>query len=230
MTQEELIIYWKNFFKDLFLGTFSRAVLWCSLSILLSIGLFSLFKAFILDSINIGMWIEWLFLGLAAFWYFSWGVFHGLSGAIIHTIHKKISETIGGLQGLLDLLSKQVFMSTSKVQRVFTKEEISEKFNSFGNKFLNELKLKSPAGWAASFFFKLILKVLRLMFLDDVTKTLLQKPGHQILPSDIESAVRRVSIDAMLTPIIEQFMLVHFLNFALMVVSFGLPFILLLII
>ena len=224
MTQEELIIHWKNFFKDLFLGTFTRAVSSGLLGFGLGAAFLGLFKGYFLDQIEISVWLEVPILGLAMVWYLAWGLFHSLGGATIYTIQRKVSETIGGLQSLLDLLSRQALGSIPKVHRVFTKTEISEKFEGFGKQFQANLKLKGLTGWIVSFFFGLILKVLRFMFLDEVAETVLNKPGNEITSSDIESVVRRIGVEALLSPIVDQFILIHILNFALMILTLGMPF------
>ena len=224
MTQEKLIVHWKLFVKDLFLGTFTRVVICGFTGFGFGSIFLGLFKNNKLEPLDLNIWLEWPILSMFIFWFLGWGTFHGLGGAIVYTLQKKISEMVSGIQGLFDLLSKQALGSISKIHRVFTKDEIAEKFDSFGKDFQANLKLKGVGGWLSSFFFTFILRTLKFMFLDEIAETLLKKPGDKITSADIESAIRRVGVDTLISPIVDQFILLHCLNFVLMALSFSLPF------
>ena len=224
MKQEELIIYWNFFLKDLFLGTFLRVVAMSFLGLALGFAFFAALNGYAIQPREFGKWLEWLILIPGFFWYTAWGIFHGVGSAITYTTQRKLEETVRGLQGLLDLLSRQVLGSISTAHKTFTKEEIAEKFDSLGREFQNNLRLKGLGGWIASILFGIILKGLRFLFLDEIADNLLNKPGNEITTSDIESAIRRVGVNTLLSPIIDQLILIYFLIFVLMVLSWGFPF------
>ena len=95
-----------------------------------------------------------------------------------------------------------------------------------GQQFQAELKLKGFSGWIASLLFNFILKGLKFMFLDDIAAELLNRPGNKITSSDIESVVRRVGVDALISPVMDQFLLINFINLTLMALTLGCPFLL----
>ena len=61
-------------------------------------------------------------------------------------------------------------------------------------------------------------------FLDDIAVDLLNRPGNQITSSDIESVVRHVGVKALISPIMDQFLLINLINLALMAFTLGFPF------
>ena len=164
MKQEELIIYWKKFFKDLFFGTFVRVVALSFLGVALGFAFFVTMNSYVIQPREFSNWLEWLIIILGFFWYIGWGIFHGVGSAITYTTQRKLEETVEGLQELLDFLSRQALVSMSKAHKTFTKEEISKKFDSLGHEFQNNLRLKGLGGWMASILFGIILKGLRFLF------------------------------------------------------------------
>jgi len=72
--------------------------------------------------------------------------------------------------------------------------------------------------------FRVILKILRFLFLDDVVVELNKKPSDQLSRADIESAVRRVGVEFVVSTITDNILLLHILNGFLLALTFGLPF------
>lgn len=225
MDRKALVTYWKNFFADLFVGSILRLALYIGCGCLA--GAFSTFllKTTSLDSLQISAWLEWLCLALVLVWNIGFGFFHGFLGAAIQTINQKLCEVTVGLQDLLDILSKEVLDKLYSLNKTYQKEEAARIFSQMGDKFLKSLELKGGIqGIFGYLIFGFIIKVLRFLFLNEISERLLAKPGSMATTADIESAVRRVGVNKMLEPIGDNLALAQVVNVVLFCLSFGLPF------
>jgi hypothetical protein len=225
MDKQALITYWKKFFADLFVGSIIRLTLYSGFGCIA--GFFStfLFKSISLSSLDISDWLVWIYLGLVLIWNICFGIFHGFIGATIQTISQKLHEVTAGLQDLLDMLSKEVLTKLNSLNKTYQKEEAARIFSQMGDNFLKNLELKGGVqGILGSLFFGFIIKVLRFLFLNEISDRLLAKPGNEATTSDIESAVRRVGVNKMLEPIGDNLALAQVANVVLFILSFGFPF------
>ena len=172
-------------------------------------------------------WAYWIFLTLALLWYGLFGLFHGLAASFCVSASRKLAGMIGGFHDLFDLLSREVLRKFSGLDQSVPKEVMEEKFNDLGREFLRDLRLRGGvAGFLGAMFFALILRGLRFLFLDEVAEELSRRPGRQLAPRDIESAVRRVGVDKILAPITEPLLWIQILNIVLIAITFGIPFLL----
>ncbi len=225
MDRQALVAYWKKFFTDLFVGSIIRLALYIGCGCLAGVFSTFLLKSTSLDSLQISVWLEWLCLALALVWNIGFGFFHGFFGAAIQTINQKLSEVTVGLQDLLDILSKEVLTKLSSLNKTYQKEEAARIFSQMGDNFLKSLELKGGIqGILGSLIFGFIIKVLRFLFLNEISDRLLAKPGNEATTGDIESAVRRVGVNKMLEPISDNLALAQVANVVLFCLSFGLPF------
>lgn len=136
---------------------------------------------------------------------------------------------VGGIQGLLDLITREVVKKFPRFHKNIPKEKLSETFDNIGKGFLDNLKLKGGLiRFASRILFGVILKALKFFFLDDVVEELAKKESGDIGTADIEHAVRRVGVEMILSPIQDNFQLLHILTWALALVLFSLPFLILL--
>jgi hypothetical protein len=225
MDRQALIAYWKKFFSDLFVGSIIRLIFFSGVGFLVGIISSLFFKSTSLVSLDINSWFEWILFGIAIVWNICFGVFHGALAATIKIIHQKFMEATTGLQGLLDILSREVITNLKSVNKSYTKEEAAKIFSQMGNKFLNNLELKGGIkGTLGYLIFVIIIKVLRFFFLNEISERILAKEGKEATTSDIESAVRHVGVNKMLEPISDNLTLVQIANFILFCLSFGFPF------
>ncbi len=225
MDKKALVTYWKKFFADLFVGSIIRLALYTGSGCLAGIFSTFLLKSTSLDSIEISAWLEWLCVGLVLVWNICFGIFHGFFGAAIQTINQKLSEVTVGLQDLLDILSKEVLTKLNSLNKTYQKEEAARIFSQMGDNFLKSLELKGGIqGILGTLIFGFIIKVLRFLFLNEISERLLAKPGEQATTADIESAVRRVGVNKMLEPIGDNLALAQVANGILFLLSFGFPF------
>ncbi len=225
MNRQALVAYWKKFFADLFVGSIIRLTLYTGCGSLAGIFSTYLFKSTSLDALQISDWLEWFFIGLVLTWNIFFGIFHGFWGAAIQTINQKLSEVTVGLQDLLDILSKEVLAKLNSLNKTYKKEEAARIFSQMGDNFLKSLELKGGIqGILGSLIFGFIIKVLRFLFLNEISERLLAKPGDKATTADIESAVRRVGVNKMLEPIGDNLALAQVANVILFFLSFGFPF------
>ena len=192
-------------------------------------GQFGCLEWLCVDSVNLelGGWFQGVLLFMVFIWYGVFGTFHGLAASFISTINRKFSEAVGGLHDLFDLLSRDVLRNIPKLNQTMSKEKMAQKFDDFGQTFLRNLRLrKGIISWLAGIGFGAILKIFKILFLNNVAEELARKPGQEITPTDIESAVRRVGVETILTPVTDYLLLMHVINLALIVISFGVPFLL----
>ena len=101
---------------------------------------------------------------------------------------------------------------------------MARQFDNIGYDFQNKLRLKGITGWISSIIFWVILKAMKILFLDNVAEELSRKPSDQITSSDIEHAVRRVGVEIILSPITDSLVLLQILNGVLMLLIFSIPF------
>jgi hypothetical protein len=225
MNKSQLIQYWQKFFADLLVGTFKNLFLF----ILLGIGAgflatYSLNSFFITPTEWSG-WLQWLVLLVALGWLEFMGVLHGLIACVLKILDKKLREMVTGLHDLLDLLVGGVLASYPKINKNIPRKELEQKFDQLGQKFLEELKLRGgPIAWIKSVTFRIILKVLKFLFLNDIMDELNKKNKEELTRADIESAVRRVGVEFLLSSIHDNVFLLHCANGILLLLTFGLPF------
>ena len=225
MNKQELILYWQNFFSDLLLGTFKNIFLFGSAGFALGMAATWVLDNFYIDPSEWNAALEWLVLIVALAWYALLGTVHGLGASLLSTAGKKLKEAVNGLHDLLDILVKSVFSNFTKLNKTTPKEELAQKFDQAGQKFLEELKLKRGVfNFIKGLIFKIILKILKFLFLDDIVNEIRKKPGDEITQADVESAVRRVGIEFLLSAIHDNILILHILNVMLLMLTFGLPF------
>jgi len=224
MEKEELILYWRKFFTDLFVGTFKRLFIF-SFSGLGVAGLAFMIFDWQTASADPADWADWTSWILAGGWFLFWGVLQSALSCAIYIVGRKFSEVSEGLHSLLDLLTRQVMEQFSKTNKVIPRPELEESFENFGRKFLESLKLKGGiTPTIASVIFGFMIKALKFFFLDNVMEELSKKKSDEIKHSDIEHAVRRVSVDIAVSPIRDQLDFLQILNLILLLMLYSIPF------
>lgn len=225
MNKQELIIYWQKFFSDLLLGTFKSIFLFGTAGLFLGVTTTWIFNDFYIDPREWNAALEWLILILAALWLTLFGTVHGLVTSLLSIAGKKLKEAVNGMHDLLDILVKSVFSNFSKLSKTTPKEELAQKFDQAGQKFLEDLKLKGGLfNFIKGLVFKVILKILKFLFLDDIVEEIRKKPGDEVTQADAESAVRRVGVEFILSTIHDNILILHILNGVLLLLTFALPF------
>ncbi|MFQ5451211.1 MAG: hypothetical protein ACE5E9_11330 [Nitrospinaceae bacterium] len=225
MDKEHLLQFWRDFFTDLFVGSFIKLTLLSLAGFALGMAALAVFQQTGLADLEWPSWLETLILVCGFFWYGGFGVFHGLIASVIHIAGNKLREMVGGLHGLLDLLTREVIAKFPKFSKTIPKEELARQFDNIGEDFRAKLRLKRGiTGLAGRVLFGTILKALKFFFLDDVAEELAKKPSNQITSSDIEHAVRRVGVEMVLSPITDNLILIQILNAVLIILAFALPF------
>jgi len=225
MNKQELIVYWQKFFSDLLLGTFKSIFLFGMAGFSLGMMTTWIFDKFYIDPNEWNVALEWLILILALIWYALLGTIHGLGTSLLSIAGKKLKEAVNGMHDLLDILVKSVFSNFEKLNKTTPKEELAKKFDQAGQKFLEELKLKGGLfNFIKGLVFKVILKILKFLFLDDIVEEIRKKPGDEVTQADAESAVRRVGVEFLLSAIHDNILLLHILNGVLLMLTFALPF------
>ncbi len=188
------------------------------------IGTYSLKEVYI-RSADWNGWLQWLVLITALLWFGLWGPIHGIIASIIHTARGKFKQMVGGLHDLMDILVSGVLSHYPQVNKSIPKEELARQFDAIGKKFLDDLKLKGgPINWIKGLFFRAILKVLKFIFLDDVMEELNKKGKEHLDRADIESAVRRVGAEFVISTLTDQMLILQGLNVLALAFTFGLPF------
>ena len=226
MTDKTLVLnYWRKFFADLLIGTFVNLFFFAVIGFVVGmIGTYSLKEIYIWPAEWSG-WLQWLTLMTAFLWYGLWGLLHGILASIIQTARNKFKEMVGGLHDLLDILVSGVLSHYPNVNKSIPKEELARKFDEIGKKFLDDLKLKGgPISWIKGLFFRIVLKILKFIFLDDVMEELNKKGKDDLDRADIESAVRRVGVEFVISTLTDQMLILQGLNVLALVFTFGLPF------
>jgi hypothetical protein len=224
MEKTQILQYWRQFFSDLFLGTFKKLFLFSLLGFLLGLLVLFAFKSTMVAGLDWEPWAKTLVLVLVFFWFGGFGVLHGLIHAVVQTVEKKFTEMVVGLHDLLDHLTREVISRVPKFSKNIPKEELERQFDNIGRDFQEKLRLKGITGWVSSVLFGIVLKALKFFFLNDVRAELVQKPADQITSGDIEHAVRRVGVEIILAPITDNLILLQILNGVLTILSFAVPF------
>jgi len=225
MDKKHIINYWQDFFADLFIGTFKNLFLLSFSGFFLGVLTTFLLKETALQAEEWQSWLEVLVLLLAFVWYGIFGVLHGFIASLLRTVGKKLCEMVAGLHDLLDILVRGVLASYPKFDKHVPKKELSDKFDQLGQQFLKDLQLKGGIlNFIKRLIFRVILKILKFLFLDDIVVELNKKPTNQLSRADIESAVRRVGVEFVVSTITDNILLLHILNGFLLTLSFGLPF------
>ncbi len=225
MNHQELIVYWQRFFSDLLLGTFKSIFVFGLAGLSLGMSTLWVFDKFYIDPAEWNVALEWLIIILAFVWYTLLGTVHGLAGSLLSIAGKKLKEAVNGMHDLLDVLVKAVFSNFAKLSKTTPKEELAQKFDQAGQQFLKELKLKGGLfSFIKGLVFRVILKILKFLFLDDIVEEIRKKPGDEVTQADVESAVRRVGVEFMLSAIHDNILLLHIVNVVLLMLTFALPF------
>jgi len=224
MDKPTILKFWQSFFADLFLGTFKKLFLFSLIGIMLGLLALFIFKSTMVADLDWDGWVKTLVLIVCFFWFGGFGVLHGLLHAVILIAEKKFIEAVLGLHDLLDLFTREVIARIPKFNKNTPKEELSRQFDNIGKDFQQKLRLKGIIGWVSSLFFWVLLKALKILFLDSVAEELLKNPSDQLSSSDIEHAVRRVGVEIILAPITDSLFLFQILNGVLIILSFTVPF------
>lgn len=225
MDKETLLTSWRNFFIDLFVGTFKNLFLLSLAGFALGMATLALFQGIYLEDLEWSTWLKTFIWILALFWFGGLGVLHGLAASVVHTTGKKLSEMVGGLHDLLDLLTHEALRKVPRFGKNIPKAELARAYDNIGNDFREKLRLKKGTiSFISGILFGMILKVLKFFFLDNVVEELSKKPSDQITPGDIENAVRRVGVELVLSPIMDNLFLLQILNGIIIALLFGIPF------
>ncbi|CCQ91277.1 membrane hypothetical protein [Nitrospina gracilis 3/211] len=225
MDRTQLVTYWRNFFSDLLVGTFKSLFLFATAGMFLAALAGWGLDTWFLDPTGLSMGLQWLILILALGWLLPLGMFHGLVASALATVGKKLKEAVNGLHDLLDILVKGVFSYYPNLSKNISKKELGEKFDQIGHKFMEDLKLKGgPISYIKGLIFRIILKALKFFFLDDMMEEISKKPGEEVTRADIESAVRRVGVEFLLSTIHDNIMILQAANAIVMLLLFSLPF------
>ncbi|MBI4390108.1 MAG: hypothetical protein HY580_08000 [Nitrospinae bacterium] len=225
MEKSGVVAFWKNFFSDLLTGAFKSLFIYCAGGMALGMTAVYVLYRFFMEPAGWNAFLQWPAVFLAAVWYGSWGLIHGLAASAVSTIERKLSEMIGGLHGLLDILSREVLGRFPKLDNRIPREDLERKFDEIGKSYLDDLRLKKgPMGLLHRTVFAVILKGLKFSFLDEVVEKLKGKTSGAITSADIESALRRTGAGMVLSPILDNFLLLKIFNYALMIATFGIPF------
>lgn len=225
MEKSAVIVYWRKFFIDLLVGTFISVVLLGIAGFTFGMTSASMYAIFYIIPLEWSKIIEWIIIILATFWLGALGVFHGLVASFIRVVSKKLSEMVLGLHDLFDILVSEVMFSYIGTNEKIPKKELAEKFDNVGKKFLEDLKLKKGIfNFIYRIIFGVILKVLKFIFLDDVVEELRNKKSDHLGKADIESAIRRVGVEFVVSSIKDNLIILHVVNGVLMLITFSIPF------
>ncbi|MCZ6513630.1 MAG: hypothetical protein O6857_06875 [Nitrospinae bacterium] len=225
MEKNQVLNNWQEFFADLLIGTFTNLLLFGAVGFAAGmLGTYALKEIYIWEADWSG-WLQWGVLITALCWYALWGPIHGVIASIIETARGKFRQMVGGLHDLMDILVSGVLSHYPDVNKSIPREELARKFDEIGKKFLDDLKLKSgPINWMKGLFFRAVLKVIKFIFLDDVMEELNKKGKDHLDRADIESAVRRVGVEFVISTLTDQMLILQALNILALTFTFGLPF------
>ena len=224
MEKPQIFQFWQKFFADLFLGTFKKLFLFSVAGFVIGLMTLLAYKWIVLAELEWESWIKILILLSGILWYGGFGVLHAWIFAVAQVMEKKFIEAVHGLHDLLDLFTREVIARIPKFNKSTPREEMERQFDNIGKDFQSKLRLKGITGWISSIIFWIILKALKILFLDSVAEELLRNPSDQITSSDIEHAVRRVSVEIILAPITDTLVLLQIGNGILMLLTFSIPF------
>ncbi len=222
----QVIQYWQKFFADLLIGTFVYLFLFSVGGVALGLlASYWLNGGYINPEIE-STWLNWLTFVIAFGWQSIFGWAHGLIACTLWVAGKKLKEGLIGLHDLLDILTTGVMASYPHLDKNIPKKELEEKFEKLGHKFMDDLKLKGgPINFTKRMIFLVILKVLKFFFINDFIDEIRKKDKDDLSRADIESAIRRVGVDILLSPLTDYLYILHGLNGAALLATVGLPFI-----
>ena len=223
--KNQVLRYWQKFFSELLIGTFVNLFLFGVIGFVVGmIGIYSLKEIYIWEADWSG-WLQWGVLIIAFLWYGLWGSIHGVLASVIETARGKFRQMVGGLHDLMDILVSGVLSNYPNVNKSIPREELARKFDEVGKKFMDDLKLKGgPINWMKGLFFQVVLKILKFIFLDDVMEELNKKGKDHLDRADIESAVRRVGVEFVISTLTDQMLILQGLNVLALSFTFGMPF------
>jgi len=223
--KNQVLKYWQKFFAELLIGTFVNLLLFGVVGFVIGmIGIYALKEIYIWETDWSG-WLQWGVLIISLLWYGLWGPIHGVLASIIETARGKFRQMVGGLHDLMDILVSGVLSNYPNVNKNIPRDELARKFDEVGKKFLDNLKLKGgPINWMKGLFFRVVLKILKFIFLDDVMEELNKKGKDHLDRADIESAVRRVGVEFVISTLTDQMLILQGLNILALIFTFGLPF------
>lgn len=224
MEKTQILQYWRQFFTDLFLGTFKKLFLFSLAGFAVGVMTLFAFKWIVLAELEWETWATTLVLLSGFLWFSGFGILHAWIFAVAQIVEKKFVEAVLGLHDLLDFFTREVISRIPKIDKSTPKEEMARQFDNIGKDFQNKLRLKGITGWISSILFGIILKALKFFFLDNVAEELSKKPSDQITSSDIEHAVRRVGVEIILSPITDSLLYLQTLNGVFMLLIFSIPF------
>ena len=220
-----VIRYWQKFFADLLLGTFLYLFLFSAGGVCLGLMATGLLNSGYIIPSGWSVWLDWLVFLVALGWQGLFGWAHGLIACTLWVAGKKLKEALLGLHDLLDILANGVVASYPNLDRQTPKKELEEKFEKLGHKFLEDLKLKGgPISFAKRMIFLVILKILKFFFINDFLEEIRKKNKDDLSRADIESAVRRVGVDILLSPLTDYLFILHGVNGVALLGTLGLPF------
>jgi hypothetical protein len=224
MDKEKILNFWRHFFIDLFTGTFKRMVGFIGAGLAFGGLAVMVTDKLLLQPGGGGIVAQWTVFLLLVCWYLTWGPVHAVAYCIAGVADRKIAEMVGGLQDLFDLLAKGALESINRNNKTYSRAELESTFDRLGKDFLDKLGLqKGLFHFATSLIFGAVMKGLKFIFVNDVLLELEKKNPASVTPADIESAVRRVGVSAVLSPIHDAFLLIHVANSVLMIVVFAGP-------
>ena len=197
MEKPQVFQYWRKFFTDLFLGSFKKLFLFSLAGLIAGVMTLLILKGVVLADLDWEDWKKTLVLLSVFFWFSGFGILHAWIFAVAQIMEKKFIEAVLGLHDLLDLFTREVIARIPKFNKSTPREEMERQFDNIGIDFQNKLRLKGITGWVSSIIFWIILKALKILFLDSVAEELLKNPSDKITSRDSENAVRRVGGEIM---------------------------------
>ena len=225
MEKSQILDYWLDFFRNLFLGTLKNLFLFGFIGLGLGISTIIIFDSQVLDVADWSNWVKTLTLFMVSIWYLGFGVLHGWIACVLKVMIQKIREALEGLQQLLDWITREVIDRTPKFQKNIPHSELEIKYDQVGRELLGTLKQKGGiTGFFSGVLFSVILKAIKFFFLDQVVEELQKKDTGEITSVEIEHAVRRVGTGVMISPITDNLFLIHAVNMVLGIILFGIPF------
>lgn len=224
MEKPQILQFWRQFFTDLFLGTFKKMFLFSLAGLIAGTLTLLAFKWTLLADLDWDAWVKTLVLLFGFLWFGGFGVLHAWIFAVAQIMERKFIEAVLGLHDLLDLFTREVIARMPKINKSTPREEMANQFDNIGNDFQNKLRLKGVTGWVSSIIFWIILKAFKILFLDSVVEELFKNSRDQVTSSDIEHAVRRVGTEIILAPITDTLVLLQILTGILMLLLFSIPF------
>ena len=225
MNKQQVLDFWIIFFKDLLVGTFKKLFLFGIVGFLSGVLATYAFNVKVLDTTEWNVWLEGAILLFAGAGYLAFGLLQGWISCCLHLLSKKLREALSGLQELLDWLTREVIGRFPKFQKNIPKHELAQKYDQIGDDLRQKLKHRGGiTGFTSSIMFRVILKVLRFFFLDEVMEELKKKDKEEITSADIEHAVRRVGTEVMIAPITDNLFLLQIANIIVGLFLFALPF------